>query len=312
MPKLNESELLKKYHELFTLIVEDSRIMPKSIAKKLRYSGQGKARSTILYHLKNMYKKQISLKPQLKILPFSNLEKWVYFCRKVDKKNIYETFLELHSNKDVSFVECLSGSDFFVTSFSKDIDFGVDFLAVEEKSKFYRSLYLNPRGWNKKPAECFSSLLSADYQEGKVERKDYGLLNWSDTDKRIYFLMRKNIRCKFTYVGRHARIDSKTAKKRFYENVLPQCDVAHYFFPKGRGSYREMFLKMKTDYETSLIDALCRLPCTTYVYPLETQLVTVLFHQDEKLILSILQKLKEIGIIKDYLFYIPLIHGVKE
>ena len=107
MPRLTQSELLEKYHELFTFVVEDPRIMPKDITRKLGFSGTGKARTTILYHLENMYEKEISLKPQLKILPFLNLKKYAYFCRKEDNKNIFETFLKLHSSEDVSFVRGL-------------------------------------------------------------------------------------------------------------------------------------------------------------------------------------------------------------
>jgi hypothetical protein len=154
--------------------------------------------------------------------------------------------------------------------------------------------------------------MNVDFLKGKLERKTYGLLEWSEADWKIYLFMRKDIRCKFTDVGRYAGVDSKTAKKHFYGNILPNCDIAHYFFPEGRNSYREIFLKVETDYEKSLIAALKMLPCTSYVYPLDTSLIIVLFQNDEKLVLFNLQKLKEIGIINDYLFYTPLIHGAKD
>lgn len=312
MPRLTQSELLQKYHELYTLVYDDPRIMPKSITKKLGFSGTGKARTTITYHLENMYRKEISLKPQLKILPFSNLKKYAYFCRKIDNKNIFETFLKLHSNKDVSFVQCLSGLDFFITSFRDDIDFRINSLITEKKSVFYRSIYTNPFGWNKDINKCFQSLVNVNYFKGKLERKTYGLLEWSEVDWKTYLFMRKDVRCKFTEAGRYAGVDSKTIKKHFYESILPKCDVAHYFFPEGRDSYREIFLKIETDYEESFVKALQRLPCTSYVYPLDTAIVVVLFQKDEKSTLFILQKLKEIGILNDYLFYTPLVHGSKD
>lgn len=312
MPRLTQSELLEKYYELFTLIVEDPRIMPKSITRKLGFSGTGKSRTTIMYHLESMYEKEVSLKPQLKILPFSNLKKYAYFCRKMDNKNILETFLKLHSNEDVSFVQCLSGPDFFVTSFRDDIDFEIDSLLIEEKSTFYRSIYTNPSGWNKNLGKCFESLIDTNYCKGKLERKTYGILEWTEIDWRIYLFMRGNVRCRFTEAGKYAGVDSKTAKRHFYESVLPKCDVAHYFFPQGRNSYREIFLKIETDYEISLVKALEKLPCTSYVYPLDNALAAVLFQKDEKSTLFILQKLKEIGILNGYLFYTPLIHGIKE
>jgi len=64
MPKLTELERLEKYHELFTLVVENPRIMPKGIAKRLRYSGQGKARSTIAIILKKCMKKKFQWDPR--------------------------------------------------------------------------------------------------------------------------------------------------------------------------------------------------------------------------------------------------------
>ena len=60
MPKLTESELLIKYHELYGLIIQNPRITPREIAKKTKYSGQGKTRATIAYHLRNMYEKEVS------------------------------------------------------------------------------------------------------------------------------------------------------------------------------------------------------------------------------------------------------------
>jgi hypothetical protein len=94
----------------------------------------------------------------------------------------------------------------------------------------------------------------------------------------------------------------------FVSIIALQC----FFFPQGRNSYREIFLKIETDYEVSLVKALERLPCTSYVYPLDNALAVVLFQKDEKSTLFILQKLKEIGILNDYLFYTPLIQGIKE
>jgi len=312
MPRLTESELLIKYHDIFNLVTKNPRITPREIARETKYSGQGKTRSTIAYHLRNMYEKEISLHPRLRSLPFSNMKRYAYFCRKEDRKNIYETFLHLHSRKDVLFVQCLSGSDFFITSHRNDIDFGIDSFIIEEKSTFYRSIYTIPLGWKKKEEKCLESLLGVEYSKGKLERKTYGFLNWPKSVWKVYHFMRKNVRCRFTAAGKYAGIDSKTAKKYFYDNIVPKCDIVHFFFPKGRNTYREVFLKLTTDYEVSLIKALERLPCTSYIYPLDSSLIIVLFQQNEKSVFFVLQKLKEIGIINDYLFHTPIIHGTKE
>ncbi len=71
-----------------------------------------------------------------------------------------------------------------------------------------------------------------------------------------------------------------------------------------------MFLKIESEYETGIVKALEKLPCTTYVFPLENDLIIILFHNDENKILALLKKMKEIDIVNDYLLYVPVASGV--
>lgn len=66
---------------------------------------------------------------------------------------------------------------------------------------------------------------------------------------------------------------------------------------------------MKSDYEASLVNSFKKLPCTTYVYLLDDEINVIIFYKSHFLILETLKKLKEIGILNNYLLYVPIIHG---
>ncbi len=121
--------------------------------------------------------------------------------------------------------------------------------------------------------------------------------------------MKENIRSKFDTVARKISVDPKTVKKHFFEKVLPSCVIANFFFPKGYSSYKQMYIRLTTDFEQSIVEALGKLPCTSYVFPLEHEIDVNLFHENESLILLSLKKLKEAGMIHDYLLYVPVAYG---
>ena len=89
--------------------------------------------------------------------------------------------------------------------------------------------------------------------------------------------MGENVRTKITYVARETGVDYKTAKGHFFNVVLPSCVIAQYFYPKGYSSYLQSFMRVRSDYEAEIVSALERLPCTTYVFPLEKELVIPCF-----------------------------------
>ena len=81
-------------------------------------------------------------------------------------------------------------------------------------------------------------------------------------------------------------------------------------FSYGRGYdyYQQLILKARSRYEASITEALQRLPCTSYIFPLEHDFLTVLFHEKTDVTLNAIQKLEEIGIIDNYLLFNPLMH----
>jgi len=110
----------------------------------------------------------------------------------------------------------------------------------------------------------------------------------------------------FQKVARETGVFSQTVKDYYYKYVLPHCNVAHYFFPRGYNAYMQAHCMIHTDYEQSIITALKRLPCTSYVYPLEKGLLINIFHENINILMTLFGKLAEMGIIDSYIQLTPL------
>jgi hypothetical protein len=57
------------------------------------------------------------------------------------------------------------------------------------------------------------------------------------------------------------------------------------------------------------VTALQKLPCTTYVFPLENELILTLFSENATKVLQIVEKMEEKAIIDDSLLYNPIAHA---
>jgi len=76
-------------------------------------------------------------------------------------------------------------------------------------------------------------------------------------------------------------------------------------------SYFPVFLKVESEYEKCLINALGKLPCTSYVFPLENSLVMILHYDPLDSVKSILrsfEKLEENAIVDSFLLYAPIVY----
>jgi hypothetical protein len=300
---------METYYKLFLLISENPRIMPKEISRYFDKTGRGRSPSTWLRHLANMYKKKVSREPLIGVKPHTNYLITVYFCRKEDGSNTYDTFLDLYNDEKITYVVFLSGRDYFVASPFPDIDLRKFGLIIEHKSYLYTPIYTIPTGWKADTEECFDAMTDFDFQEGTLERTVEEKLNWSEKDWEIFHFMQTNIRKKWNKLARSVNLSPKTVKSRFISDILPECYQAHYFFPEGYDYYSQMVLRVKSPCEITLIESLRHLPCTTYVFPLKDELTITLFHDDENSILGAFKKMKEIGVVNDYLLYIPIAHG---
>ncbi|KYK38137.1 MAG: hypothetical protein AYK18_07840 [Theionarchaea archaeon DG-70] len=118
--------------------------------------------------------------------------------------------------------------------------------------------------------------------------------------------MKNNVQIPFSTVAEETGFSSITVKKYFYETVLPYCNIAHYFFPKGYNHYSQAVVTIETDFEEGLVGAFSKLPCTTYVFPLEEELLVGIFHEGIQDVMFTMKKLEEKGFIKKHLLLVPL------
>jgi len=300
---------LGTYHEIFMSIVSKTRIPISTIAKQMGRTGRGQRRATVSKYLSQMYEQKISLQPNLILKTFEYPKRIAYFCKKKSKSKIASTFMELRHDKRINYVLFISGlSDFFLTSRDENLDLKRYDLEIAEKSVLYTPIFTIPQGWRLSFEDAVKTLLNLDFKKGMLPRETEGALDWSDLDTRIFELMRENARRPFTEVAGETDKYSSTIKDHFYQFVLPQCEIAHYFFPKGYDCYMQNLFRIYTHYEKSLVKALEKLPCTTYVYPLEKGLVFIIFHENINIVMTFVEKMEENGILDKHLLFTPLRH----
>ena len=299
------------FYTLFRMIVEDSRAKIKDMSEALGRTGRGQTRASTCRQLKNMYELKVSFKPRLLLKPFDGTETTAYFCRKTERKHLLQSFYELYDDPRIDYVLYLSGSyDFFLTTRSHDLNLTNLGLEVTEKSLLYERIYTIPDGWDRNFEQGVQNILKYEFVDGNLPRVTYGNLDWDEVDWKIFFSLRNNVRKEFTFVGKDAGVFSMTVKRHFEKKIVPSCTIANYFFPKGYDSYDKVFLKINTNYEKSIVSALRKLPCTSYIFPVEDSLLLCLFHEKMELVLELIRKMEETDILKDHLLFIPLIHGV--
>ena len=303
----------RKYFDLYQLLIDSPRMKVRKMAKRLGETGRGRTFSAIAKRLRKMYQLKISFKPKLALKTFENVFSTAYFCRKIDREKIRQTFLNLKNDRSIDYCLFLAGSfDFFLVSKKGKINVEQYGLEIVEKHILYTTIYTIPKGWEKSISETYDTFSKFDFEKGKLERKKESTLRWSHIDWRIYYSMRENARAQFAPIGRKLGVAGYTVKSHFHKSVLPNCSVAHYFFPKGYDYYKQAFLKINTEYEKSLIEALRELPCTTYVLPLDEGLMINIFHEGVNELMTALQEIEEIGILKTYSLQVPLTYSLKE
>jgi hypothetical protein len=306
MKKRNQLAL---YYKLFSFTVKDPRIMPSAIAVKMGKTGRGRAPSTFMRHIQNMYEKGISKEPQMTLKPYKGSQLTVYFCEKVTGSGLYSTFSDLHNDSKIEYVVVLSGRDFFLTSREKDLNLKKYDLEVVEESNLYTPAYTIPKGWDTPGNEALDAFIETDFTKGFIPRTVYEDLDWDDTDWLVYNCMKGNLRQKYIDVSRKTGVYVKTVKRHLYKKVLPNCVLINYFFPKGYDYYEKTILRLRTNYEFGIVTALQKLPCTTYVFPLENELILTLFSENATKVLQIVEKMEEKAIIDDSLLYNPIAHA---
>lgn len=218
------------------------------------------------------------------------------------------TNIDLYKDERVLYVVLLSGCDFLFTTRNKEIEHDLHRydLDVVKASNIYTPIYTIPKGWNVSMDEALTRVMDYDFKKGLLERKVYRDLGWDDLDWDIYRLMRPNIREKFIVISKKTGVFLSTVKEHFYNKILPKCVVIHRFFPKGFNNYLQMVLRIRSKYEKAIAESLKELPCSNIVFPLESELILFLYHEDTRKILKMIQKMEEISVIDTYRLYNPL------
>jgi hypothetical protein len=142
--------------------------------------------------------------------------------------------------------------------------------------------------------------------KGKIERFVEDFLPWDQIHFNIYHTMMYNAQMPFTTPAKKFQMSSTTVKKYFCEVILPYCNTAHYFFPKGYLNYSKSMITIDTDFEIGLINSFSMLPCTTYIFPFEEEIGVTVFHEGVQELMFALKKLEERGYVRKYMLQVPL------
>ncbi len=298
-------DTLQTYYTLYNIFQDKPRFKQKIVSDALGMSGRGKSRTSASNCVLKLYGKKISFRPNLILRPYENCFTTAYFLKARRPQDITNSLITLSRDTRISYLLLLSGMyDFFVTT-RYDLHFDENF-KVKKKSILYTPIYTHPHGWNLEMKNAFRSVANSTLSKGKIEREMGDFLPWEDIHFRIFDIMKHNVQMPFSEVARGTNLSQITAKKYFYEDVLPYCNIAHYFFPKGYDHYVQSLLLVKSDHEKGLVDSLSKLPCTTYVFPLEKEIALGIFHEGVDDLMFAFKKLEEKGYIKKHLLLVPL------
>lgn len=304
---MKKSEKLKLYYDLFSFMVEDAKKSVEDIAAYYGHSGRGKILSMYYYHIEQMIRKKVSKEPQLCLKAHEEAFITAYFCQYQKGKAFYDLVQDLNTDEEITYALALSSKHFFITSRKQHKDFDEYDLSIKEESMLYTPVYPVPKGWNNPMKDSLHNFAHSDFKKGLIPRTLHRFLEWDPLDWDIYHEAKKGLRS-FNYTNTAKKVNSTptTVRTRFLEKVVPKCIQINYFFPHGYDQYLQAFLKVKTDFESSFIEALEKLPCTSYVYPLEDCIVIILFYDDIDSVILALKKIEKREILESYLLFNPL------
>jgi len=280
------------------------------MAKNMGHTGIGRRRATISKYVNDMYENEISFKPNLYFKNLEGLQWKAYLCRSRSRNNVGSTFERLKEEKRITYVVLISGfSDFFLTSKDSSLNLKQYDLEIVEESILFSPIYTIPQGWNLTFENAARNVLEYNFEVGNISRDTEGAFTLGKMDTEIFEIIKNDARLPFSKVAEKTGVFSGTIKEHFYKNILPLCNVAHYFFPQGYKSYMKTYFRIYTDYEDSIVESLKYLPCTSYVYPFEKGLLINLFHGNINIAMTLFQKMEEMGLVEHYTHYTPLWYG---
>ncbi len=302
-----KAEIIETYYTIYHAILENPRIKLKELARILGISGRGKTIATAFKYLQRFYEDKISFKPNLILRVYENSNVTAYFLKAKSRENLSVIFQSLAADTAISRVMFISGTyDFFVTSRCSDLNLRKHDVSIAKKVCMFTPQFAVPHGWKNDMRNALMSLTNSVLEKGNLERDLEDFLPCDEFHWRIFYAMKDNVRSEFKTAAERVGVSSDTVKRHFYHYVLPYCNISHYFFPKGYDYYHKSLIITQSDYEKDLISSLRKLPCTTYVYPLEEELALILFHEGINDLMKAFQKMEEAGYVRKYLLLVPL------
>lgn len=295
------------YYIIYNIFRDKLRCKSSVVAKELGHTGRGRSKKTVSKYILRMYDKQISFRPNLILRTFDNSRLTAFFLNVKNPGDVSNVFQDLSNSQDISYLLLLSGRyDFFLTT--RNQKFRPNSMArIAKKVQLFTPIYTVPKGWNLGVNEVLRKQFAySKPQEGKIRRTVEDFLYWDQVHFDIFKAMMYNAHMPFTTVAKMSEISANTVKKYFYESVLPSCDVAHYFFPKGYDHYSQSLILLDSDYEIGLVNLFSMLPCTTYIFPFEEEIGVLTFHEGVQELLFALKKLEERGYLGEHMLLTPL------
>ena len=147
-------------------------------------------------------------------------------------------------------------------------------------------------------------------EKGKL-KEDLYPHGWDEFDWEVYYLM-KNPSISYTHAIRESKkyglgLSRKTIRRHF-EKILKDCKIHMSFFPKGYGSYEQIFFTFRTEHEIGLYNALKKIDRTSFLWKVQDFIVLNLFVDHYCATVRKFKELEENGLIRDLKVSIPNRH----
>ena len=270
---MEEQENLQTYYTIYNQYREKLRCTNWDVAKALGKTGRGRSKSTVSEYIKLLYDSEISFRPNLILRTYENSNLKAFFLKAKSSGELSTVYNYLKEDSNIVYFMLLSGRyDFFVTTRCDSYRFRTK-ATVAKKTKMFTPIFTVPRGWRSDASSILRDKVAHSVlSRGKIERIVEDFLPWGQKEFSIHSAMMNNAQMRFSTVGKKLDMSPTTIKKYFLKNILPYCNVAHYFFPRRYSFYDKSFVLLESDYEIGLIETLSLLPCTTYIYPFEEEI----------------------------------------
>lgn len=304
---MKKQEHCQTYYTIYSLHREKLRCTNWDVARALGKTGRGRSKTTASKYVNQLYDNEVSFRPNLILRTYENSNLKAFFLKAKKSGELTTVYNYLKEDPNIAYFMLLSGKyDFFVTTRCDNYRFKTK-ATVAKKTQMFTPIFTIPKGWRLDASSLLKDKIAhSKPSRGKIERIVEDFLPWDQREFDIHNLMMNNAQMSFSTVAKKLDMSHTTVKKYFYKNILPYCNVTHYFFPEGYSFYDKSFILLESDYETGLIDLFTLLPCTTYIYPFEEEIALTIFHKGIQELMFALKKLEEREYLTTHSLFTPL------